>query len=258
MQRTIFIGDLHGIYDETLALLKKCQVTAQDRVIFLGDYVDRGPENGKCCDLVREREQIQGTHAGILGNHEDKHIFYEDYLAHYGVLPERVHTGHIMTRSQLKPEHHSWFKTLPTFIRVPEYNVAAVHAGVFPGRPLEAQDRRHLLHVQMLQTHNKHGQFTNTQSLWPSKAPNKEWKFWTHFWDGPETIIFGHSVFDRPLLTSKAIGLDLGGVFGRKLCAYVLPEQQIITVDSEFNCAPQVNANYMQLIDIHDGVKAFS
>lgn len=234
MSRTILIGDLHGCYDETVALLKSCNVSSQDWVIFLGDYVDRGPNNDKCCDLVRHREQVQGRPAGILGNHEEKHLDYEERLKRKGRLPEQMPSIHVATRAQLKPEHYDWFRTLPLFIRIPEHNAVAVHAGVFPGRTIEEQKPQTLLHVQMIRPwevmHDgskrwlyKDGQI-HDRSVWPSRVPENEegWKFWTHFWDGPEFIVFGHSVLDRPLITDKVAGIDGGAVFGRDLHALIL------------------------------------
>lgn len=264
MSRIIFIGDLHGCADETIALMKKLELTSTDRVIFLGDYVDRGPNNDKCCDIVRQREQAQGRAAGILGNHEEKHCFYEDCLRRKGGLPEQMPPTHVATRQQLKREHYEWFLTLPLFIRVPEYNVAAVHAGAYPGRLLEAQEPRHLLHVQMIQPYDKQGNPThNTRSVWPSRVPANEdnWKFWTHFWDGPETLVFGHSVLDKPLITPKAVGIDLGAVFGRQLCAYVLPEKKLVTVDGEYDHGKGRRGregSNIQTFEIHDDVRTYS
>jgi len=74
--------------------------------------------------------------------------------------------------------------------------------------------------------------------MWPSKVPIHErdnWKFWTNFWDGPETIVFGHSVFDRPLITRNVVGIDGGSVFGRQLHAYILPEGRIVSINAHSN-----------------------
>jgi len=233
VSRTILIGDLHGCYDETVALMKKLDVGPTDHVIFLGDYVDRGPDNDKCCDLVRHREQVQGKPGAILGNHEEKHLDHQLHFERKGQVSSNIPPTHVATRMQLKPEHYAWFRSLPLFLRVPEHNVVAVHAGAYPGRPIEAQEARHLLHIQMIQPYDKWGNPTrNLKSVWPSRAPDNEdgWKFWTHFWDGPETLVFGHSVLDKPLITDKCIGIDGGAVFGRDLHAYVLPEKKVVTV----------------------------
>lgn len=219
--RTIVIGDLQGCYQETLALLKKCGVTPSDRVIFTGDLVDRGPDSALCVELAMRREQTQGSEASILGNHEDRHLGYRHQEA-IGRDPKCVIPTHIATRQQLKSEHYQYMSRMPLFIRLPEYGAAVVHAGVFPGRPLEAQRRDHLLHIQMINPPDQ-------TSKWPSKAPGG-WKFWTHYWDGPERIIFGHSVLDKPLITDKVAGIDGGGCFGRQLHALILPEWEIVSV----------------------------
>ena len=235
MGRTIFIGDLHGCADETIALLSKVDPSPTDRVIFLGDYCDRGLESTKCIDLVREREQVQGCCAGILGNHEVKHLAYEHRIQRKDWFDERVPPTHLATIAQLRPEHYEWMHTLPLFIRVPEFNTIAVHAGVWPGRPIEAQDPRHLLHIQSIRPYNEDGTLTYSyKSKWPSRVPDNEdgWAFWSTFYDGPESIVFGHSVLDRPLVTDKVVGIDGGAVFGLQLHAYVLPERQIVTVDA--------------------------
>src|SRR5580692_8437734 len=67
MQRTIIIGDRHGCYDEAVTLLDRLAVTEQDRVIFAGDLVDRGPKPRECVDLAMK-------HECVLGNHEEKHL----------------------------------------------------------------------------------------------------------------------------------------------------------------------------------------
>jgi hypothetical protein len=236
--RTIFIGDLHGMADETEELLRLLQLTPTDHVIFLGDYVDRGPDSARCCDIARRREQLQGAPAGILGNHEDTHLRYQE-LHRIGALDlTRIPPSHAATRTQLQPEHYDWLRALPLYVRVPQHNAVAVHAGAFPGRSIEKQKRQHLLHVQMLRPYDfvaDMGLVINERSVWPSRVPKDEdgWRFWTHFWDGDETVVFGHSVLTQPLVTDKFVGIDGGAVFGYQLHAYVLPEKRIVSVQSK-------------------------
>lgn len=271
MSRTILIGDLHGCFDEAVALLQKCDVTLSDWVIFLGDYVDRGPDNDKCCDLVRHREQVQGKVAGILGNHEEKHVSYDDCIKRKGRLPQQIPPTHVATRSQLKPEHYDWMRSLPLYVRIPEQNAVAVHAGVYPGRPIEAQEAHHLLHIQMVCPYDKWGNPTrNYKSIWPSRVPDNEdgWKFWTHFWDGPELVIFGHSVLDKPLITDKVAGIDGGAVFGRDLHALILEgtSKTLVTVKGTKDygkgrrgqSAEDEGHRKIRTFLIHDDVSTFS
>lgn len=235
MARTILIGDLHGCYDEAVALMEKCQVRAEDQVVFVGDLVDRGPDSAKCVELAMRREQVQGSRAALLGNHEERHLEYEDILARTGKVPGQMPPTHVATRMQLGKEHYDYMRQLPLYLRFPEHNAVAVHAGVFPGRTIEQQKPRHLLHVQMIRPYdfNAQGhQVINEKSLWASRVPPNEegWRFWHHFWDGPERIIFGHSVLDRPLVTPQAVGIDGGGCFGLELWACILPGWEIVRV----------------------------
>jgi len=232
--RTILVGDVQGCYAEQQELLDKCKARPEDWVIFLGDTVDRGPESGKCVDLAMRIEARQGKPACILGNHEHRHLDHEDVLARTGKLPSQLPPSHVVTRSQLRPEHYDYFRRLPLYLRLPEFNAVAVHAGVFPGVPIERQSVRHLTHIQCICPYDfgADGQMRiNDKSMWPSRIPpNEGWRFWHHFWDGPERIFFGHSVLNRPLITPKAVGLDGGCCFGGELWAYVLPDERLVSV----------------------------
>jgi hypothetical protein len=234
MSRTIVIGDLHGCCDEAVALLDSLRVTSSDRVIFAGDLVDRGPRPRECVELAMR-------HECVLGNHEEKHLQQRHRAA------EKLSPDHLRTREALGDEHYAWFATLPTVIRLPEYGAAVVHAGAFPGVPLEAQSDHHLLHIQHIAP-------PATKSFWPSKAP-AGFSFWTNHWRGPERLIFGHSVLDRPLVTPWAVGIDTGAVFGRGLTALVLPDWELHTAPSrDYSGGRKTVAAW----PVQDGVRAFS
>lgn len=260
--RTIVIGDLQGCHSEALKLLEACGVTASDRVIFAGDLLDRGPENGKCVDLAMERAALQGGPACVMGNHEKKHLGYRELEA-AGRDPNVVIPSHVATRKQLREEHYEHIAGLPSYIRLPEYNAVVVHAGVYPGRTIEQQEDRHLLHVQMIKPYDEAGRPTGEmKTCWPSKTPNEPgWRFWTNFYDGPETIIFGHSVFDKPLITDKLWGIDGGACFGLKLHALILPDWRLVSVDGEHNHGTRSrgrDGRPITLYPVHGDVNSFS
>lgn len=223
--RIICIGDLHGMYDETIELLEVCKATKADKIVFLGDLIDRGPDNDKCVDLAMQIERDQNAPACILGNHEDKHMYYV-HKERQGINPNVRAPTHVATRMQLQPKHYDYFERLPYYIRFPEHNAVAVHAGCFPHVPIEGQNPHHLLHLQMIKPEE------GKESKWPSKAP-EGWRFWTNHWCGPEKVIFGHSVLSEPLVTDYAVGIDGGAVFGRELWAYSLPDGQIYRVQAK-------------------------
>lgn len=208
-KRTIVIGDLHGCYDEALDLLDKCAVTREDQVIFTGDLIDRGPKRWQCVELAMK-------HSSVLGNHEEKHIAYRKY-------PKMdIKDDHYKTWHELSLRHLDYFESLPTFIRIPECNAVVVHAGVLPDIPIEQQPPNILLHGQYINPPNR-------KSYWPSRAP-EGFSFWGNFWKGPERVIFGHTVLDKPLVTEWAVGIDTGCVFGHSLTAVILPSWEIISV----------------------------
>ncbi len=234
MSRTIVIGDLHGCFDQAVELLNHLQVTSSDRVIFAGDLVDRGPKPRECVELAMKHECVRG-------NHEEKHLLMRRRAA------EKLVPDHLITRNALEDIHYSYFSSLPRFIRLPEYNAAVVHAGAYPGLPLEQQTDAHLFHIQHINP-------PDLKSRWPSKGP-ANFRFWSNFWRGPERLIFGHSVLDRPLVTEWAVGIDTGAVFGHGLTAVILPEWKIVTIKSpDFSGGRKVVATY----EVQDDVKAYS
>jgi hypothetical protein len=250
VSRDIIIGDLHGCLEETKALLDKCKVMPGDRIFFVGDLVDRGPNSAGCVDLVMEIEKKQGIRSCVLGNHESKHIEHEHEFRNTNTFSRPLPHTHVVTRGQLRPEHYAWFESMPLYIRLPEHNAIIVHAGVFPYVPIEAQNSHHLLHIQSICPWNTddYGNIAwNTTTLWPSKVPANErdrWMFWTNFWNGPELVVFGHSVFDRPLVTEHLAGIDGGAVFGMKLHAFVLPERTMFQRSANVRCFTFLHATY--------------
>ncbi|MEM6656198.1 MAG: metallophosphoesterase [Planctomycetota bacterium] len=68
--RLIAFGDIHGCDAALAALLEAIEPTANDRLVFLGDYIDRGPESRQVVDrLIGLRETLGAV--TILGNHEE-------------------------------------------------------------------------------------------------------------------------------------------------------------------------------------------
>jgi serine/threonine protein phosphatase 1 len=71
MKRNIIIGDLHGCLDELKQMLRLVQFQrGKDRMIFLGDYFDRGPDGVGVFKLVRELAESSGAVA-LMGNHDE-------------------------------------------------------------------------------------------------------------------------------------------------------------------------------------------
>ena len=138
------IGDIHGHADELEALLAKLgykeiagafRHSAVRRVVFLGDYIDRGPKIERVLEIVRSMVEA-GSAFGILGNHEVNALRY--HAAGSDGAPLRPHTlkncaQHRATLEQIAgpfPDRWQvwlgWFAQLPLWLDFGRFRV--VHA----------------------------------------------------------------------------------------------------------------------------------
>ncbi|HEX3851051.1 MAG TPA: metallophosphoesterase, partial [Polyangiaceae bacterium] len=72
-QRTFAIGDIHGETKHLYKLMSTLpKLDAEDTVVFLGDYVDRGPQSAQVVDFVRSLPgKTPAKVVALRGNHED-------------------------------------------------------------------------------------------------------------------------------------------------------------------------------------------
>ncbi|MBN2431220.1 MAG: metallophosphoesterase, partial [Acidobacteria bacterium] len=68
--KRLIVGDIHGCFDELLALLDRAALAAEDEIIALGDLVDRGPASPRVVDFFQRRSNARS----LMGNHEWKHL----------------------------------------------------------------------------------------------------------------------------------------------------------------------------------------
>jgi serine/threonine protein phosphatase 1 len=142
---TFAIGDIHGCRDMLERLLERCFRHAGERparYVFLGDYIDRGPDSrGVVQTLIGLQRRLPGQVVCLRGNHEVlllEALAADDMrpwlfngadatLASYGV-------DHV---SALPTEHLDWYAALKHSFDDSMRFFA--HAGVDPGRPLDQQ-----------------------------------------------------------------------------------------------------------------------
>jgi serine/threonine protein phosphatase 1 len=70
MKKTFIIGDIHGCFAELQDLLDRAGIADDDRVIALGDIVDRGPDSVRVLDFFCNSP----SRLSLMGNHERKHL----------------------------------------------------------------------------------------------------------------------------------------------------------------------------------------
>jgi hypothetical protein len=136
------IGDIHGHADELEQLLEKLEYQKvhgiyrhpERKVIFLGDFIDRGPKIRQVLEIVRPMIE-QGYALAVMGNHELNALAYHtedpespgEYLRRH--TPKNEHQ-HAQTLQQLNAAELrsalDWFRTLPLWLELD--GLRAVHA----------------------------------------------------------------------------------------------------------------------------------
>lgn len=139
---TYAIGDIHGCADALLRLLGRINMHRGERparIVFLGDYVDRGPESARVIEILRHLQRnAPNAITCLLGNHEQ--MMLDAYRDALGATVWLTNGGNETLRSFgiTDPEAFphdvlTWLSLLPTV-----YEDALryyVHAGFRPGRP---------------------------------------------------------------------------------------------------------------------------
>ena len=141
---TFAVGDIHGCLDKLTRLLAACEAHAGARAaryVFVGDYIDRGPQSRGVIDLLMRKQAAQpGTIVCLRGNHEQMAIEAHAseravplWLANNGASTLRNYGG-----GRISDEHLAWLAALP-FCHDDGLRFF-VHAGVDLDAPLDRQE----------------------------------------------------------------------------------------------------------------------
>jgi serine/threonine protein phosphatase 1 len=210
MQKIFVVGDIHGCFDKLCALMDKLPLDdKQDQLIFIGDYIDRGPSS---FDVVRYlidlKKRVPGT-IFIKGNHEDMLQNYLDgsdrftYQLNGGqqTLDEYLNRSDNKDAFPIPSQHLEFFNSLQLSYQTDDY--IFVHAGLREKVPLESQDKMDLLWIR-------------------DEFIHSDFNF-------GKRVIFGHTPFKEPLLQANKIGIDTGAVYGNLLTCLQLPEMEFFS-----------------------------
>lgn len=208
--RTIVVGDVHGCYQQLMNLMDKVGHVRGDRIILLGDMVDRGPDSPACLEFAR-------NHEAISGNHEYKHVRFRK-----GIL-KQLSSSQIGARQQYfdrgldYDEAVDFMEKLPFFIDNPD--ALLVHAGLQYGIPMKHQDPRVLV-GGMSQKHIC------------GIDPRTGFPFWCATYPRhAKPVLFGHLTIQGKIPRQDNIfPLDTGCCRGGMLTAITLPDFKIIQV----------------------------
>ena len=214
------IGDIHGCLDKLRALEAFIREDAARRgssrrvVVYLGDYVDRGPDSAGVLSHLIERSLAGFEPVHLMGNHErmmldflatpeEGAIWFANggvaTLASYGVEVDRLAARDRRALAEaaarlervLPGEHRRFLEGLRLHHR--EGGALFVHAGIRPGVPLETQVEDDLLWIR--------GAFLNSDE------------------EHGAVVVHGHTPTDAPELLANRFGIDTGACYGGALTA---------------------------------------
>jgi serine/threonine protein phosphatase 1 len=222
--RVYCIGDIHGRHDLLRAVAERVEADMKTRsfdravTVFLGDYIDRGPDSKRVLEQLATSEWPTSI-ITLAGNHEE---FLTEFLEDAGILDfwrsqgglatlhsYEVDVAPAMAGREFKevqaaftarfPKHHRDFlETLKVSAVIGDYLFC--HAGVRPGVPLNRQNRDDLLNIRepFLSSDAEHGKL----------------------------VVHGHTPAVGPEIRSNRIGIDTGAYATGCLTCLVLENDQ--------------------------------
>lgn len=151
--RLIAIGDIHGRLSKLTGLIEKIGLTAEDRLVFLGDYIDRGPDSYEVVELILKLRQDYPNTITLRGNHEDfvVSLFMGNQSQYERHIWLKMNGGDLTMASYKKngfylKEHQDFYMNLPISYETDEYFFC--HAGVRPDVPLDKQKAIDLIEIR--------------------------------------------------------------------------------------------------------------
>lgn len=205
--KTIVIGDIHGCYTELKDLITSLETDGKynkdtDKLIFLGDYIDRGDNSKLVIEFIRNLQKDNNNVIALMGNHEDMIL---DYF--YGIDNCWTYNGHTETLKSYEGfneqliEDIEWIRNLPLYHE--DEHFIYVHAGIDVDKTMQEQNKNTLLWIREPFIMNK-------------KKYSKR-------------VVFGHTPTigingsDLPMYTdTNNIGIDTGCVYGGALTALII------------------------------------
>jgi serine/threonine protein phosphatase 1 len=208
--RLIAIGDIHGCYLEFAELLSRIAPGKDDRIVLLGDLINRGPDSRKVIDLAKEARAT-----ALLGNHELRLLKYRRTGD-----KKYVKDTDLETFAQLRPADWTYLEAMTLTFEIPELNMVCVHGGFLPTLPWQKQPAEVVTRIQVV----------DRQGRPAKRAEAPEAPLWADLWSGPPFVVYGHTPRDDVYKLKWSVGIDTGCVLGGYLTAFELPEKRFIQV----------------------------
>lgn len=193
----IAVGDIHGRFDLLTQFVDWVKGTGA-HVVFLGDLIDRGPDDVKVLELVKNLKDNPGefglSHVDVLrGNHEQ--LMLDATKGRGGDISLWIHNGGNFAQREQIFAHKGWVEKLPFFKVLGD--TLFVHAGIRPGVKIEHQDEEDLLWIRQPFLDNP----GDLSKVFPK--------------GNVTTVVHGHTIVNpgKPDIGKNRIGIDSGAFF---------------------------------------------
>lgn len=215
--RYIFIGDVHGCKQELLDLAALLNLQSDDRLFFVGDLIEKGPDSEGVVQFVKSLSNA----VCVQGNHESIALS----LYKKGRNPENLSQDSVDYLSQLP------FYRIDRFFGKNKFTV--VHGGIYPAFYTnhsflhQTQEGERTKRWKERVSRFRFCRFVDSRTGNPVSLgqENEHSEYWTSQYQGQDgLVIFGHQPFNRVHFSQWSIGLDTGCVYGNRLSALVVDE----------------------------------
>lgn len=220
-RQTLVIGDIHGCYDEFQQLLDTVPLASDDRIVHIGDMIDRGPRPAAVVDFFMMHAPNTLT---LMGNREDKHVRAFDGALGYAT--SREITRRQFGDAERYAEAVAFMRTLPLYLELPE--AILIHGYFEPGVPAAQQ------HRDVLLGHLNGESYLQAAGYW----------HWYAHYNGDKPLIFGHREYPFLSYANRAYAIDTRCVYGGALTGLLLPDFRVYSVPARADHWSAVRARY--------------
>jgi len=227
--RTLAIGDIHGGLRALIQLIETAKISDQDKLIFVGDYVDGWSESAQVIQYLVELSKTNDC-IFIKGNHD---VWCEQWLAS-GIVNDiwYKHGGKETIESydgfskEEKLKHLDFFEGMPLYY-IDSKNRLFVHAGFTSMHGVEREYDRVAFYFdrtlwEMALTMDK--RIDKDSNIYPNRL-----KHYSEIYIGhTPTINFGK---DKPMNAINVWNIDTGAAFTGRLSAIDIETKEIFQSD---------------------------